>query len=99
MVPALTQQLHSFRGRVQALRNLPPVLKLVWKSGPLLLIAGVLLRLFAALVPVSALWVGKLIINAVWDSKTSGVFPHNIWILLASEFLLAIIGNICGRAI
>jgi len=100
MVPALTQQLHTFRGRVQALRNLPPVLKLVWNAGPLLLIVGTVLRLFASLVPVAALWVGKLIIDTiVASSKAPAAPPHNIWILLGLEFMLAAIGNICGRAI
>ncbi len=100
MVPALSQQLHSFKGRVGALRNLAPVLKLVWKSGPLLMSLGVVLRLIAAVVPVAALWVGKLIINYIVDSsKAPGTAQGNIWLLLACEFLLAVIGNIFGRAI
>ena len=100
MVPALTQQLHSFKGRLAALRNLPPVMKLVWKSGPFLLIVGVALRLIAALVPLAALWVGKLIIDQVVESiKAPGAAPGNLWVLLACELLLAVTGNVFGRAI
>ena len=76
------------------------MLKLVWNSGPLLLFLGVLLRLVAALVPLAALWVGKLIIDAIVSSiRTPSAVPDNIWTLLACEFLLAVIGNIFGRAI
>ncbi len=100
MVPALTQQLHTFKGRVSALRNMLPVLKLVWKSGPLLMSLGIGLRLIASVVPVAALWVGKLIVNYVVDSnKAQGSAHGNIWVLLGCEFLLAVIGNIFGRAI
>jgi ATP-binding cassette subfamily B protein len=100
MLPALTQQLHSWRGRVRALRNLPPILKLVWSSGPLLTSVGVVLRLIAALVPVASLWVGKLIIDRIVASiRNPGVIPGDIWILLTCELLLVVAGNVFGRAI
>jgi ATP-binding cassette subfamily B protein len=94
MVPAIKEQLYSFQGRVGALRNLWPVLKLVWNSGPLLMPPAIGLRLLAALVPLGALWVAKLIIDHVVHGST-----ENICWLLGCEFLLAVTGNICGRAI
>ena len=94
MVPALKEQLHTFRGRISALRNLRLVLKLVWNSGPLLMSLGIGLRLIAAFVPLAVLWVAKLIIDHVVHGDANNI----LW-LLGCEFLLAITGNICGRAI
>jgi ATP-binding cassette subfamily B protein len=100
MLSTLTQQIHSWRGRIRALRNLPPILKLVWNSGPLLTFTGVVLRLVTALVPVASLWVGKLIIDRVVSSiRTPAGVPGDIWILLTCELLLVAAGNVFGRAI
>jgi ATP-binding cassette, subfamily B, bacterial len=55
----------SLRERFGALRNLPPFLKLIWRTSPGLTAADLLLRLLRALLPVVTLFVGKLIIDEV----------------------------------
>ena len=55
----------AWQERMSALRNLPPVLKIVWDSGPLVVVLGFVFRLFAALQPVGVLYVGKLIFDTV----------------------------------
>ena len=56
----------TLRERVGALRNLPPFLRLVWRTSPALTSPPpALLRLVRALLPVATLYVGKLIIDEV----------------------------------
>ena len=89
-----------WRDRFAALRNIPPVLRLVWNAAPKVVAAGLVLRVFSALIPLAALAVSKWIIDLVVATvKHPGPFPSQVWYLLAAEFLLAAIGNILGRAI
>ena len=101
----------SWRERLGALRNLPPFLKLVWKTSPALTLGQSLLRVVRALLPVATLYVGKLIIDEVvllaqappvaedlrqWIA--SGLLDRIGW-LLALEFGLAVLSDILGRAV
>ncbi len=101
MKKAKDQQLSSaWRERLQALKNVPPVLKIVWESGRYVVTLGLLFRVVVSLVPVSTAWVTGLIINnvkAIVDHKET-ISPH-LWWLTALEFSLAIIGSILGRLI
>jgi len=48
--------LSSWRERLTALRNLPPVLRIVWQAGPAVVGFGLFFRLFASLLPLGLLW-------------------------------------------
>ena len=99
MAPASSQKT-IWRDRLTALRNVPPVLRLVWNAAPKVVASGLALRLVTALIPLGALAISKLIIDLVVASvKHPGPLPQQIWFLLAAEFLLAALGNILGRAI
>jgi len=104
-------QQQSWRERLGALRNLPPFLKLVWRTSPALTLSQSLLRLVRALLPVATLYVGKLIIDEVvllaqappagedlrqWIA--SGLLDRIGW-LLALEFGLAVLSDVLGRAV
>jgi ATP-binding cassette subfamily B protein len=90
----------TWRDRLAALRNVPPVLRLVWKAAPKVVAAGLVLRLFSALTPLAALAISKWIIDLVVAAvKHPGPLPQQIWFLLAAEFLVAAVGNVLGRAI
>jgi ATP-binding cassette subfamily B protein len=91
----------SFRDRVAALKNLPKVVQLVWRSAPGVVTSGLLLRLLVALTPLGILAVSKRIIDAVVNGvRVPGTAPtREIWILLMLEFLLAAGGLTLGRAI
>ncbi len=82
------------------MRNLPPVLKFVWDSGPVVVALGFAFRLLAALQPVALLYVSKLIIDAIVAilSKHQPI-PHRLWWLVAAEFAIAVLGNILTRII
>ncbi len=101
----------SWRERFGALRNLPPFLKLVWRTSPALTLSQALLRIVRAVLPVATLYVGKLIIDqvvllvgaphAAEDLRqwlASGLLDRIGW-LLALEFGLAVLSDILGRAV
>ncbi|HEU4520946.1 MAG TPA: ABC transporter ATP-binding protein, partial [Thermoanaerobaculia bacterium] len=101
----------SVRERLGALRNLPPFLRLIWRTSPLLTTSDLLLRLVRALLPVATLYVGKLIIDEVVtlastaDTATglramwsSGLLDRLGWLLLL-EFLLAVSSDVLGRVV
>ena len=101
----------SMRERLGALRNLPPFIKLVWQTSPLLTAGQAVLRLVRALLPVATLYVGKLIIDAVvamvqsppppgspQEWLASGVLDR-IGGLLALEFALAVASDVLGRSV
>jgi ATP-binding cassette subfamily B protein len=92
--------LSSWQERLTALRNTPPVLKIVWQSGPGVVIFGLVARLFAALLPLALLWIPKLIVDAIVHARVSQqpVSPR-LWWLVAAEFGLAVLGGILARAI
>src|SRR6202790_2209632 len=89
----------AWRERLAALRNVPPVLRLVWDAAPRVVAGGLALRVASALIPRAMLAVSKWILDLVAGVKHPGPLPHEIWILLALEFLLAAVNNILGRAI
>src|SRR5690242_9340295 len=90
----------AWRERFAALRNVPPVLRLVWDAAPRVVAGGLALRVASALIPLAMLAVSKWIIDLVVAIvKHPGPLPQEIWILLGLEFLLAAVNNILGRAI
>ena len=54
----------SWQERLTALKNLPPVLNIVWRSGRGVVTAGLVLRVFTSLQPIALLAVGKFIIDS-----------------------------------
>ena len=93
-------QLASWKERLSALRNIPPVLGIVWRSGPLVVTLGLVFRLFAALLPIALLWVAKLIIDTIVHIVTTHAsVPQRLWWLVAAEFCLAVVGAVLARFI
>lgn len=101
----------SLRQRFRAMRNLPPFLRMVWKTSPALTLASLGLRLIRALLPVAMLYVGKLIIDSalhlsqhdagfppLGEALSSGVLNPLLG-LLALEFGLAIASDLLGRLV
>jgi len=104
-------QLHSWRARLGALRNLAPFIKLVWRTSPSLTVSQALLRIVRALLPVVTLYIGKLIIDEVvmlastangeWTIRQAfddGVLDRALW-LLGLEFALAVLSDVLGRVV
>jgi ATP-binding cassette, subfamily B, bacterial len=89
----------SLKERFSALNNLPRFFKLVWQTSPVLTLLNAFLRLIRSAIPVSMLYVGKLIIDEVirLTNTTDGSSKH-LWELVALEFGLAILADALGRA-
>lgn len=101
----------TFRARWAALRNIWPFLKLVWAAGSFYAATAGSLRMVRAVLPVTALWVGKLIIDevvrlsalpdhptTVMDWFTSGELDRMALFVLL-EFGLAILSDVLGRVV
>jgi ATP-binding cassette, subfamily B, bacterial len=89
----------AWRDRLGALKNVPPVLRIVWDSGPWVVVAGLICRVGVALVPVSTAAVTGYIVGAVANifmGKTTAEASH-LWWAAALEFALTIAGNTLGR--
>jgi ATP-binding cassette subfamily B protein len=85
---------------LSALDNVPFIMRLVWQAAPRLVALSLTGRFIVALLPISALWVSKLIIDlAVWSTTHPGPIPIRIWWLVAAEFLLVATGGVLGKAI
>jgi ATP-binding cassette subfamily B protein len=94
------EQKTGWRHRLSALQNIPFILQLVWRAAPALVTASLIGRIVIALLPVSALWIAKLIIDqAVWATSHPGPIPGRIWWLVSAEFLIAATGGVLGKAI
>src|SRR5215475_11194284 len=90
----------GWRDRLSALRNVPPVLKIVWESGPLVVSLGLFFRLITSLVPIVALWITKLIIDQiVLIVSHHQPVPRELWWLVAAEFAVAIFSSVLSRTI
>jgi len=89
----------GWRQRVHALRNIPPVLRIVWASGPRVISAGIALRLLAALIPLAMLSVSRAIIDDVVATTHARPLPSGFWWLVALEFALAVAGAVLSRGI
>ncbi len=96
--PRPAQEL-TWRARLESLRNIRPLLSMVWETSPPLVLATTVFRLFRALLPLAMLWVSKLIIDGVvaWITRGSGNLL-GIWKLVALELALAIASDVLGRA-
>src|SRR6478672_12244836 len=55
----------TWRERLQALKHLPKLLRMVWDAEPKYVIGILLLRVARSAVPLAVLWIGKLIVDAV----------------------------------
>jgi ATP-binding cassette, subfamily B, bacterial len=90
----------GWRERIAALRNVPPVLKIVWQSGPAVVAFGLIFRLFAAVLPIALLWITKLIIDRIVQAvSTHQPVSPRFWWLVAAEFGVALLLSIFSRGI
>lgn len=89
----------TLKEKFAALGNLPRFFKLVWETNHWYTILNAFLRLIRSAIPVTILYVGKLIIDeVVLLSKGTNADHTYLWKLVAAEFLLAIISDALSRA-
>src|SRR5579863_4349582 len=89
----------GWQERISALRNVPAVLKIVWDSGPGVVVFGLITRLLSSVLPVFLLWITKLIIDGIVRAiSTHQAVRPGFWWLVAAEFSLAVLNSILIRA-
>jgi ATP-binding cassette, subfamily B, bacterial len=90
----------GWQERISALRNVPAVLKIMWDSGPGVVVFGVVSRVFSSLLPVALLWITKLIIDRIVHVvSTHQPVKPDFWWLVAGEFALAVLNSLLIRTI
>ncbi len=88
----------TWRERINALRYIPPFLRMVWQTHRGYAIAMGLLRFVRAFVPVAALWIGKLIIDAVVSMRSGTPDLPRLWELVGLEIAIVVAGELLARA-
>src|ERR1700719_2962572 len=97
---AISRTAPRWRERLQALKNIPPVLRMVWEAAPNVIVASVTLRVMTALLPLAVLKVTQVIIDGVYNLPAHHTaLPHHFWWLVALEFALASLAAILVRMI
>jgi ATP-binding cassette, subfamily B, bacterial len=90
----------AWKKRLKTLRNIPPLLHMVWQSGPKIVGSNIFLRILAALIPVAMLAVSRLIVdNVVAVSSHQQPLRSTLWLLVALEFFLAGLSTLLCRLI
>ncbi len=98
-VPAAEIKPNPWRERVSALKNVPPVLKILWDSGPAVVTWGLILRVVVPLLQLAIGIVAARIITGVAQGlRHLPLFPHFWWFVVA-EIVLAFLNSVLSRGI
>src|SRR3954462_2738560 len=92
----------TWRERLQALKHLPKLLRMVWASEPRYVVGILVLRVLRSAVPLAVLWIGKLIVDAVVHDIALHTQGQPIpWGRLATlvgiELAIALVGEALSR--
>jgi ATP-binding cassette subfamily B protein len=89
----------GLRERLEALRYLPQLVRLVWQTNRGFTSAMIVLRLVRAFVPVASLWAAKLIIDEVVQlTRAPGGPLTPLWRVVALELAIVVVGELLARA-
>ncbi|HEX3435564.1 MAG TPA: ABC transporter ATP-binding protein, partial [Pseudacidobacterium sp.] len=90
---------NAWGDRIRALKNVPPVLKILWDSGPSVVTWGLTLRVFVAIMPWAIARVAAWIINGVDHVLRHQALPDHFWWIVGLEVVLAVVNGILTRTI
>jgi ATP-binding cassette subfamily B protein len=88
----------TWKERLEALRYVPALFRLIWGTHRGYTVAMVLLRVVRAFVPVVTFWVGKLILDSVIAAKAGTGSLTQVWRYLVLELGIVLVGEILARA-
>ena len=88
----------SWRERLEALRYVPALFRLIWRTHRGYTAAIVVLRVVRSVIPVATFWVGKLILDSVIAAKAGTGSLSHVWRYLALELAIVLAGEILARA-
>ena len=90
---------NAWADRIRALKNVPPVLKILWESGPQVVAWGLILRVLVALTPLAIAMVAAWIINGVNHVLQHQSLPPHFWWIVCLEVGLAVLAGLLTRTI
>jgi ATP-binding cassette subfamily B protein len=86
--------------RYGALKNLIPFFKIIWSTSPSMAVANALLRIVKGSIPLVMLLIARKIIDEiVLISSHEAEVSTRLWLLVASEFGIAVLSDLLSRAI
>ena len=88
-----------WRERLRALQNVPPVLHILWESGPSVVSWGLILRVIVAVLPFGIAKVAAWIIGDIAGVLRGQPLARNFWTLVATEVAFNVLLGIITRAI
>ncbi|WP_263417461.1 ABC transporter ATP-binding protein [Terriglobus albidus] len=94
-----TTNQNPWRERVAALRNVPMVLTIMWRSSRKAVIWGVILRIIVAVCPFAAAKIVQYIINDIADTLRGRSLDPRFWYLVAAEIGINVVLGLMMRAI
>lgn len=98
-VEAATQA-EAWRNRLEALKDLPALWKLLWQAAPVPVAATIALRVTGGLTPLAALYAAKNILDIVAAAaRGQSTDINELWFWVAVEFVLAGLSQVVGRAV
>jgi ATP-binding cassette subfamily B protein len=97
MPDASTNERPTMRQQVEALRYVPPLLRMVWETHPGYTLTMAALRLLRSAIPVATLWVGKLILDAIVGMRESTPDLTYLWKLIGLEVAIVLVGEALAR--
>jgi ATP-binding cassette subfamily B protein len=90
---------NAWGDRIRALKNVPPVLNILWESGPQVVTWGLILRVFVAVMPLAIAKVAAWIINGVNQVLQHRGLPPHFWWVVGLEVGLAVLAGLLTRTI
>lgn len=81
----------SFKDSLKALRHLPPFLKLIWTTSPRMAGSNIALRLIQSGIPVTTLYLGKLIIDEIIARTQDAGDLTQLWWYVGAELFLGLL--------
>jgi ATP-binding cassette, subfamily B, bacterial len=98
MRPGRNGEPPGLRERLDALRHVPRLLRMVWETHRGFTVAMLILRLLRGFIPLATFWVGKLIIDTVIAARAGEALWSQLWEYVALEVAIVVTGEILARA-
>ena len=96
--PRTDEEPVSWKERLEALRYVPALFRLIWRTHRGYTSAMMVLRVMRSVVPVMTFWVGKLILDSVITAKAAHGSLAQVWRYLVQELAIVLTGEILARA-
>ena len=94
----VAKQQSAWGERIRALRNVPPVLHILWESGPTVVVWGLILRVVVPLVQLATGVVAAKILTGVERALNHQKEFTHFWWIVGAEVGLALLNGILTRA-